>query len=135
MKANTPLQTQTAKTPNSEVSLPRLNLLQRKCACGGSSRLAGHCESCDEKKHELQRKAAGAADADYSIPPIVHDVLRSPGQPLETPTRTFMESWFGHDFSRVRVHTGARAAESAQAVNALAYTVGDDIVFGSNHYA
>jgi hypothetical protein len=45
-----------------------------------------------------------------------------------------MEPRFGHDFSRVRVHTDARVAESARAVNALAYTVGRDVVFGPGHY-
>jgi hypothetical protein len=44
------------------------------------------------------------------------------------------ESRFGHDFSQVQVHRDARAAESAQAVNALAYTVGRDIVFASGQY-
>ena len=69
-----------------------------------------------------------------TAPPIVHDVLRSPGQPLNPNTRGFMESRFGHDFSQVRVHTDARAAESARAVNARAYTVGRDIAFGSGQY-
>jgi hypothetical protein len=46
-------------------------------------------------------------------------------------TRALMEPRFGHDFSRVRVHTDGRAAESARAVNALAYTVGTDVVFDS----
>ncbi|MGB9632210.1 MAG: DUF4157 domain-containing protein [Chloroflexaceae bacterium] len=69
------------------------------------------------------------------MPPIVHEVLRSPGQPLDAETRAFMEPRFGHDFSRVRVHTDARAAESARAVNALAYTVGRDVVFGAGQYA
>jgi hypothetical protein len=46
-----------------------------------------------------------------------------------------MESRFGHDFGNVRVHTDARAAESAHQVHALAYTVGSDIVFGANQYA
>ncbi|HTQ30575.1 MAG TPA: DUF4157 domain-containing protein [Opitutaceae bacterium] len=64
-------------------------------------------------------------------PPIVHDVLRSPGQPLDSATRAFMEPRFGYDFSRVRVHTDAKAAESAAAVSAQAYTVGSNIVFGS----
>jgi hypothetical protein len=45
-----------------------------------------------------------------------------------------MEPRFGHDFSRVRVHTDARAAESARAVNARAYTVGHEIVFGSGEH-
>ncbi len=69
------------------------------------------------------------------MPPIVHEVLRSPGQPLDEATRAFMEPRFGHDLSRVRVHTNAKAAESARAVNALAYTVGRDVVFGSGQFA
>ncbi len=69
------------------------------------------------------------------VPTIVNNVLRSPGQPLEAATRAFMEPRFGHDFSRVRVHTDAKAAESAQEVNARAYTVGKDIVFGTGQYA
>ena len=69
------------------------------------------------------------------VPSIVHDVLCSPGQPLAASTREFMEPRFGHDFSKVRVHTGARAVKSAQAVNALAYTVGQDVIFGRGEYA
>lgn len=69
------------------------------------------------------------------MPPIVQEVLSSSGQPLDAATHAFMEPRFGHDFSRVRVHTDARAAESARAINALAYTVGRDIVFGSGQYA
>jgi len=65
----------------------------------------------------------------------VHEVLRSPGQPLDADTRAFMEPRFGHDFSRVRVHADSRAAESARTVDALAYTVGSDIVFGTGRYA
>ena len=70
---------------------------------------------------------------DSAVPPIVHDVLHAPGQPLDAATRAFMEPRFGHDFSKVRVHADARAAESANAVNAQAYTVGRDMVFGSRH--
>jgi hypothetical protein len=68
------------------------------------------------------------------VPPIVHDVLDTPGQPLDTSTRALMESRFGHDFSQVRVHADTRAAKSAQAVNALAYTVGNAMVFGTRQY-
>lgn len=67
-------------------------------------------------------------------PPIVNDVLGSAGSPLDTDTRRYMEPRFAHDFSGVRVHTDTRAAESANAVNALAYTVGDSMVFGANRY-
>ena len=69
------------------------------------------------------------------MPPIVQEVLHSPGQPRDAQTRAFMEPRFGHDFSRVQVHTGAHAAESASAVNALAYTAGRDVVFGAGQNA
>jgi hypothetical protein len=69
-----------------------------------------------------------------AAPLIVHQVLQSPGQPLDAPTQRFMEARFGHDFSNVRLHTDAAAAQSARAVNALAYTVGSHIVFGANQY-
>ena len=58
-----------------------------------------------------------------------------PGDSLDPQTRANMEPRFGYDFSNVRVHTNERAQESAQAVNALAYTVGDDLVFGAGQYA
>ena len=91
-----------------------------------------------EKKKEdepaLQRKAAGDAIVDVA-PPLVHEALDGPGQPLDAGTRTFMEARFGHDFGQVRIHTDARAAESARAVSAVAYTVGRDIVFASGQFA
>jgi hypothetical protein len=68
------------------------------------------------------------------ILPIVYNILRSSGVPLDTSPHDYMEPRFGHDFGRVRVHTDARAAEAARAVSALAYTVGGDVVFGSGQY-
>ncbi|PYI93688.1 MAG: hypothetical protein DME97_05370 [Verrucomicrobia bacterium] len=49
---------------------------------------------------------------DSEVPPIVHEVLRSPGQPLDWETRVFMEPRFGHDFTNVPVHTGASTSVS-----------------------
>ncbi|HYW84179.1 MAG TPA: DUF4157 domain-containing protein, partial [Spirochaetia bacterium] len=69
------------------------------------------------------------------MPGSVHDALRSPGQPLDETSRAYFEPRFGHDFSRVRVHTGAPAAQSAREVHAHAYTVGEDIVFGADRFA
>src|SRR5919106_6724501 len=69
-----------------------------------------------------------------ALPSVVHDVLHSPGQPLDPGTRASMGPAFGHDFSSVRVHTDAPAAASAQAVNARAYTVGHNLVFGASQY-
>ena len=67
-------------------------------------------------------------------PKLVHDALYSTSQPLDAATRAFMEPRFGHNFSQVRVHANAQAAESAQAVNALAFTVGQDVVFNAGMY-
>lgn len=108
--------------------------MQRKCACGQHTVAGGECEECRRKREgTLQRAAINAAPTN-GVPPIVHDILNSSGQPLDSGTRAIMEPRFGRDFSNVRVHTDARAAESAQAVNALAYTVGCDVVFGANQY-
>ncbi len=104
--------------------------LQRKCVCGGTPGPSGECEACRRKR--LQRRAASAGPA--LAPPIVHDVLRAPGQPLDAGTRAYMEPRFGHSFADVRVHTDARAAESARAVDAAAYTVGSDVVFAGGRY-
>jgi Domain of unknown function (DUF4157) len=66
-------------------------------------------------------------------PPIVREVVRSAGQPLNAAARDFFEPRFGHDFGRVRVHTDARAAQSARAIDAVAYTVGNHIAFDTGH--
>lgn len=104
--------------------------LQRTCECGGG------CPLCLERNtHErLQRKAVEKDDSETSVPALAHEVLRSSGQPLDSSTRAFMEPRFGHDFNGVRVHTDPLAAESAQAVNAIAYTVGRNVVFGRGRY-
>jgi hypothetical protein len=70
-----------------------------------------------------------------AVPPVVSNVLSSRGQPFDSNTRQFMEERFGHDFSRVRLHTDGQAAASAQAMHARAYTVGRDVVFGQGQCA
>jgi hypothetical protein len=117
----------------SSITSIRSRVLQRKCACGGSASGGGQCEECKKNEAKLQRSPIGRT-ATLSVPPIVHDVLRSTGQPLDAATGAVMEPRFGHDFSRVRVHTDSQAADSARAVNALAYTVGEDVVFGRGQY-
>ncbi len=111
----------------------RSGLLQRKCECGGSAGLTGQCSECDEERLTLQRHAADQPPIN-AVPPIVDEVLRSPGQSLDGVTRAFMESRFGHDLSQVRVHADPRASASARAVNAMAYTVGKDVVFQTGQY-
>jgi hypothetical protein len=82
----------------------------------------------------LERKPSAEHHATTRVPPIVHEVLRAPGQPLDRATRTFIEPAFRHDFSAVRIHADQQAAASADAVAASAYTVGRDVVFGANQY-
>jgi Domain of unknown function (DUF4157) len=106
--------------------------LQRKCSCGGSGGSEGECEEC-KAKEALQRKPLGPVETGIA-PPIVHEVLNSPGEPLDKATREFFEPRFGYDLSRVRIHTDESAAASAQSVRAAAYTVGSHIVFGKGRY-
>jgi lysozyme family protein len=84
----------------------------RACACGGG------CPRCRSGR-----------DA-----PAVSQTLSSPGQPLDSATRQFMESRFGRDFSQVRVHTGPRADDAARAVQARAFASNRDLVFGAGQY-
>lgn len=93
------------------------------CACGKSGR----------ETPLLNRRSSDGLES-AQAPPIVYDVLRSPGQPLNRQTRAVFEPRFGRDFSQVRVHSDARASESARAVNARAYTVGNNLVFGAREY-
>src|SRR6266516_5474528 len=112
----------------------RSGLLQRTHFFARHTSGEEDCTSSSKKREGTLQRAAVNAASTPAVPSIVHDVLNSPGQPLDASTRAFMEPRFGHDFSGVRVHTDARAAESAKSVNALAYTVGRDVVFGSNQY-
>jgi len=104
--------------------------LQRKCACDSTS---DKCESCSNDA-ELHR-AATTSHGNEGVPPIVHDVIGTSGTPLDPATRSYFEPRFGHDLSAVRIHTDAAAGRSAQSVNALAYTVGQHVVFGADQYA
>jgi hypothetical protein len=93
-------------------------------------------EEKDEEDETVQTKAS--PDQTPEVTPGIEaniNALKGGGQSLNPATRAFMEPRFGHDFSQVRVHTDAKAAESARAVNALAYTLGKDIAFGATQYA
>jgi hypothetical protein len=121
-----PAQSASASTP------VRTNILQRKCACG---RVLGPDDQCAECRRNQSQRRPGVSAESTRVLPTVDDALSSPGKPLATTVRAHMESHFGHDFSRVRVHDGAQAVRSARAVNALAYTVGHDVVFGAGQYS
>jgi Domain of unknown function (DUF4157) len=171
---------------NRSLNFARSSPLQRKCSCGGGPSLSAECDECRENHLALRRRTPDAKREPAigsPVPPIVHDVLRSPGQPIEPETRAFFESRFrhdfnrlpafangsppakltigasdshleqeaeriaeqvvnrsaipanrGHDFSRVRIHADDRAVKSARSINALAYTVGRNIVFDQGQY-
>lgn len=108
--------------------------LKQVCACGGG---CPKCQNVGQGSRQtlLQTKPAQANDSTETVaPPIVHEMLNRTGQPLDMSTRVFMEPRFGADFSRVRLHTDSLAAKAAKAVNARAFTVGNDIVFGEAQY-
>jgi hypothetical protein len=166
-----------AKTPN---PAPAQGVLQRSCGgtCSGGP---AACTDCQKKK-PMQRSATGTA-APATMPPVVHDVLHSAGEPLDASTRAQLEPRFStvlartspsplrvatnaltvgasntpfeseadsfadaisratpahdarFDLGDVRIHTDARAAEAARAVQARAWTVGNHIAFDSGAYA
>lgn len=106
---------------------------KHSCICGGE------CSSCRVTQSESARDRQASNQFDHAwhgpIPAIVDEALRSPSLPLDAGTRAAMEPRFGHDFANVRVHNDGRAAASARAVNARAYTVGHDIVMGAGQFA
>ncbi len=117
-----------------DVSEAKDTRAQRKCpkCLKGLTRLLGN----DNKEKKLQAKETHDKTAEVT-PQIETNInaLKGGGQPLPESTRTFYEERFGHDFSQVRVHSGADAKRSAREVNANAYTIGHDIVFGEGCFA
>lgn len=102
--------------------------LQRQCDCGQHVTSGATCGACAS----AARKSESASPYSDAMQLVEH-TLREPGRPLDGRLRAEMEPRFGHDFSRVRVHSDAAAAASARAVQAEAFTVGRHIVFGNAH--
>lgn len=97
--------------------------LQRKCQ---------HCE--EEEKLQRKESSDTAAQGSSELDSYVGS-LGSSGQAIPESSRQFFEPRFGHDFSNVRIHTDSVAAKSAQSINALAYTSGNNIVFNSGQFS
>src|SRR5215213_5405726 len=98
------------------------------CAPGAS------CPKCEGEK--IQRKACSGHSPD--VPPTLSSSMGSlhgGGQPLPASTRAFFEPRLGFDFSQVRVHTDQKAADSARAIQARAFTVGQEITFAAEQFA
>ena len=95
-----------------------------------------NCVHCEEEERQIQRKEINGEEttADNSLENYLGS-LSSSGQYLPDEVRNFYEPRFGFDFSNVKVHTDSVAAKSAQSINALAYTSGNNIVFNKAQYS
>jgi hypothetical protein len=100
-----------------------------------SSAIQRKCSACEDDEKIVQRKpVSSGSNAPSQSPAHVSNALSSGGRPLNTETRHFFESRMGHDFSNVRVHSDSSANHSARAIDAKAYTIDNNIVFGQNQY-
>lgn len=142
-QASDPLEREADRAADQVTRMPDPALSHVPC----ESQLGRKCAAGEVNKKDLQMKPAESAEpAANEAPPIVDEVMRSPGQPLDAATRAYFEPRFGHgysgvwakqrfgeefSFSHVRVHTDAAATRSAFDINARAYTVGSHIAFGA----
>ncbi len=109
--------------------------VQRKCPkC--ETELKRQPEKEEEEAETLQAKEASSPTSEV-VPELECRInsIKGGGRPLPESTRSFFEPRFGRDFSQVRLHADEKAAELARAVNARAFTVGRDVVFGEGEYA
>jgi hypothetical protein len=96
------------------------------------------CDACEEEEKQtlrMKRAEGCCGNEEHEAPEAVHEVVRSPGRPLDATVRAFFEPRFGRDLSSVRVHADEKAALSALSIDARAYTVGDHIVSGDGEFA
>lgn len=113
------------------VSSASAGIIQRKCAPCAEGTTCPKCE--EEEKVQTKEKPGHTPHIDSKAASQITS-LRGGGQPLPPSARAFFEPRFGQDFSQVRVHTDGRAAESARAIQARAFTAGQDVVFGAGEY-
>jgi hypothetical protein len=127
-----PLEKEADRVAEAVIASPRAVGVQRKCA---SCVAGGQCASCAEDETLHAKESPGHTPR--ITPGVESSVasLRGGGEPLPASARAFFEPRLESDLSQVRVHTGGAAAESAREINALAYTVGRDVVFAAGRYA
>lgn len=94
------------------------------------------CSACAAKDRDevVQRQGEGGASLSADTAAAITELRSSSGQPLDPQLRARFEPRFGHDFAQVRVHADARAAATAASVQARAFTLGRDVVFGAGEY-
>ncbi|WP_405436879.1 DUF4157 domain-containing protein [Streptomyces anulatus] len=110
-----------------------MGLLQRTAGNGALGAMVQRARSGAAAPAEQAEQTGDTGQAEEQRSPV-HDVVSSGGSPLDTDTRTDMESRMGADFSDVRVHHDSAAHESAKGVGAHAYTVGNNVVFQRDAY-
>jgi hypothetical protein len=111
-------------------------LLQAKLVDDAQVQRQEEEEEEEEEEEAVQAKRVNGKTASVDQRPASQvSSLRGSGQPLPRSVRNFYEPRFGYDFSKVRIYADSDAAEAARAVNARAYNLGNDIVFGAGHYA
>src|SRR5690554_2004677 len=111
-----------------------LTQIQRECASCESKEKLYRKGDREEEEENVQMKGESGESGSRTAPSIVHDAINSPGQPLDKETKNFMESRFGYEFGRVQVHNDPMAHQSAEDIDAKAYTYGIHLVFGKGHY-
>ncbi|MEV7907180.1 eCIS core domain-containing protein [Streptomyces anulatus] len=111
-----------------------MGLLQRTAGNGALGAMIQRARSGATAPAAEQAEQTGDTGQAEEQRSPVHDVVSSGGSPLDTDTRTDMESRMGADFSDVRVHHDSAAHESAKGVGAHAYTVGNNVVFQRDAY-
>jgi len=110
---------------------PELNKASNECTPRPSMRQAAGGGNGFGEAPFIRNKTTGLTAGTL----MAHEVVNSDGQLLDASTRAFFELRFGHDFRRVRIHTDAKTAHAAAAINAVAYIIGPNIVFGAGQYA
>jgi hypothetical protein len=102
----------------------------------GAKILQRKCQACENEEKQVHRKANDGNEVQGSNELNSYiGSLSSSGQPIPQSSRSFFEPRFGHDFSKVRLHTDAVAAKSARSINALAYTTGNHIIFDQHQFS
>ena len=113
----------------------RNEIINRKCS---KCEEEDHDDDDKEKPFQISRKNNAYNNhkigVSNEITNQIKNVIESNGDRLNYPTRRFMKSRFGYDFSGVRIHTDSAAAKSANTINALAYTIDNHIIFGDGEY-
>ena len=116
--------------------VPQIQRMGTDCQEEQAMRMMSEKEEEEEGEQAIQMKEVSARSSEASLAVEASDRNGTAGgRSLSDSTRAYFEPRFGHDFSHVRIHSDQSAAESAHSLNARAYTIGRNIVFGSGEFA